>query len=297
MPAAKKLFKQRATTISPFQGEKKPQVADNAATGVSAAVATSLYKPVMIRQKGKTPYWDFSDVPPPPGYKAPTVIQDMNFAEKIYHMLSNPECVHFITWMSHGRAFKVLVPQLFEIHVCPRYFGYKRYALFRRDLEEHGFEYIASGRDRNCRWKMAAGDERPLVAAEFTLIPLFEFVVDRLLPRMFAATSFPSLQTHQIPQATRTKTCRRRRGGCQQDPTCSIPSASKQPNVCSIGSVYSIRSSQASSAIGKCKRGGYRGALEGSCFCQCNHGASSRAKGCRPLCDPIVQRPWCFQHF
>ena len=178
MPASKKLFKQRATTIASFQEEKKPQVADNAATAVSASVATPAYKPVMIRQKGKTPYWDFSDVLPPPGYKPPTRIQDMNFAEKIFHMLSDPEFVHFITWMSHGRAFKVLVPQLFEIHVCPRYFGYKRYALFRRDLEEHGFEYISSGRDRSCKWKMTAIDERRVVDAEdsHSFLPLTLFL-------------------------------------------------------------------------------------------------------------------------
>ena len=42
-----------------------------------------------------------------------------------------------------------LVPEIFEIHPCPKYFGYKRYALFRQDLDEHGFQHIRSGRDRN----------------------------------------------------------------------------------------------------------------------------------------------------
>ena len=94
-------------------------------------------------------YRDFSHVLPPDGYKAPTTTDDMNFAQKVHHMLSEPDFQYFITWMPHGRAFKVLVPQLFEIHVCPQYFGHRSYAQFRRDLHENGFKHIPSGRDQN----------------------------------------------------------------------------------------------------------------------------------------------------
>ena len=97
-------------------------------------------------------YRDFSKVPPAADYQPPTAIADMTFAQKVHHMLSQPdkygEC---IAWMPHGRAFKVLKPQLFEKQVCPTYFGHGRYSSFLRSLNNFGFKHLSRGIDRNCK--------------------------------------------------------------------------------------------------------------------------------------------------
>eukprot|EP00977_Amphora_coffeiformis_P020699 scaffold8405_cov169-Amphora_coffeaeformis.AAC.5 len=89
------------------------------------------------------------NVLPPVGYTKPTRIEDMNFSEKLHVILSRPDLESIIEWRPHGRAFKVYVPQLFAIHVCPEYFGHNSYARFRRELNENGFIHIPSGLDQN----------------------------------------------------------------------------------------------------------------------------------------------------
>ena len=86
---------------------------------------------------------------PPPGYHDQTDLSQMNFAEKLAHLLARTELESIVEWRPHGRAFKVYVPQLFALHVCPQYFGHNSYARFRRDLVEHGFKHIPSGLDEN----------------------------------------------------------------------------------------------------------------------------------------------------
>jgi len=55
-------------------------------------------------------YRDFSSVPAEIGYEGPNKIQDMNFSQKVHHMLSQDEYKKWISWLPHGRAFKVHVP-------------------------------------------------------------------------------------------------------------------------------------------------------------------------------------------
>lgn len=183
MSAPKKLLKQRAkeasvatsASLEPKQSTHKGFVPLVCASSHGKLLSATAMK---HHSKGnKAPYKDLANVLPSPGYKAPTRIQDMNFAEKVHHMLSDPECLHFIAWMPHGRAFKVVVPELFEIHVCPRYFGHKRYALFRSDLEEHGFRYIRSGRDRNCKPKLLATAKDTKQSLSPCLVGLTIFVI------------------------------------------------------------------------------------------------------------------------
>ena len=71
-------------------------------------------------------YRDFSKVPPPPNYTPPTKIDDMTFAEKVHSILARPEFANAISWMPHGRAFKVHVPKECENNVLPIYFGHGR---------------------------------------------------------------------------------------------------------------------------------------------------------------------------
>ena len=94
-------------------------------------------------------YRDFSSVPAEIGYEAPTKIEDMSFSQKVHQILSQDEYKKWISWLPHGRAFKVHVPTFFEQKVCPKYFGHKRYSSFLRQLSNHGFKHISRGQDRN----------------------------------------------------------------------------------------------------------------------------------------------------
>jgi hypothetical protein len=93
-------------------------------------------------------YRDFSKIPAETDYAMPSKIEDMSFAEKLQDILSREE-FKCITWLSHGRAFKVIVPLAFERQLCEEYFGHKRYSSFLRQLNNHGFKHITKGPDRN----------------------------------------------------------------------------------------------------------------------------------------------------
>jgi HSF-type DNA-binding len=96
-------------------------------------------------------YSDYSIVPMDPGYVIPTNISAMKFVEKIHDILSKVEYVPWISWMSHGRAFGIIVPAMFEKVVCEKYFGHKRYSSFLRQINNHGFKHLTrDGPDRNC---------------------------------------------------------------------------------------------------------------------------------------------------
>eukprot|EP00977_Amphora_coffeiformis_P008341 scaffold1889_cov198-Amphora_coffeaeformis.AAC.3 len=104
-------------------------------------------------------YRDFSKVPPPPGYNPPKSIQEMTFSQRVHDMLSQPRYESTITWMPHGRAFRVVVPKSFESELCPRYFQHNRYSSFLRDLNKHGFKHLTKGDDRNCKRKTSKRNE------------------------------------------------------------------------------------------------------------------------------------------
>jgi hypothetical protein len=95
-------------------------------------------------------YSDFSIVPIEIDFEAPTKIEDMSFAEKVHDILAQEEYAKWISWRPHGRAFCIMVPVMFEKHVCEKYFGHKRYSSFLRQINNHGFKHLTKGADRNC---------------------------------------------------------------------------------------------------------------------------------------------------
>jgi hypothetical protein len=75
----------------------------------------------------------------------------MPFAQKVHHMVSDEEGdASCITWMPHGRAFKILFPNLLEKEALPKHFGHSRYSKFLMELKRSGFKPITSGTDRGC---------------------------------------------------------------------------------------------------------------------------------------------------
>jgi HSF-type DNA-binding len=79
-------------------------------------------------------------------------ITDMNFVQKVHHMLCQCEYQHIIHWMDHGRAFRVEIPKRLESEVLPLYFNHRRYSSFLRQLSNHGFKNLTQGCDRNCHY-------------------------------------------------------------------------------------------------------------------------------------------------
>eukprot|EP00977_Amphora_coffeiformis_P028296 scaffold34922_cov141-Amphora_coffeaeformis.AAC.7 len=95
-------------------------------------------------------YRDYSKIQPSSDYAPVTDIDAMSFSQKVHAILSNPAYEACITWMPHGRAFKVTAPLAFEREACPKYFGHGRYSSFLRSLNNYGFKHISKGTDRNC---------------------------------------------------------------------------------------------------------------------------------------------------
>ena len=72
-----------------------------------------------------------------------------SFPEKLHAILSNPLFSSIISWLPHGRSWKVLQPELFEKEIIPRYYRHRSLASFMRQVNGWGFHRIKQGADRN----------------------------------------------------------------------------------------------------------------------------------------------------
>jgi len=63
----------------------------------------------------------------PPGKEPP-------FPVKLHRILTNPEYSDVISWLPHGRSWRVLKPKAFEEKVIPLYFRHAKYASFMRQV-------------------------------------------------------------------------------------------------------------------------------------------------------------------
>jgi hypothetical protein len=75
-------------------------------------------------------------------------IRVQKFPVKLYTILARPEFQEIITWMPHGRSWKVLKPHLFESMVMPLFFEYSNYHSFNRLINAWSFRRVSSGPDR-----------------------------------------------------------------------------------------------------------------------------------------------------
>jgi hypothetical protein len=81
--------------------------------------------------------------------KPETVIEseiDMNlpFPVKLHYILSHPDYQQYLTWLPHGRAWRILNPKWFEEKVIPMYFRSHKYTSFMRQVSQRITLYVIS---------------------------------------------------------------------------------------------------------------------------------------------------------
>lgn len=123
-----------------------------------------------VSKKQRYVYRDFSKVSPIPKIMEPSSsfpsarhepateeraaasslnIRVQKLPQKLDAMLSDPNASHIITWLPHGRAWKILRHDEFESEVIPKYFQYTNYNSFIRLVNAWGFHRITVGQDRD----------------------------------------------------------------------------------------------------------------------------------------------------
>jgi hypothetical protein len=76
-------------------------------------------------------------------------IHSQKFPTKLNAILSNDEFSRAISWMPHGRSWKIHNPHVFVEQVIPRFFKYTNYKSFIRLVNAWGFRRILNGPDRD----------------------------------------------------------------------------------------------------------------------------------------------------
>ena len=103
-----------------------------------AAAQTSLTRP-------NAPFYQPG---PPLPLRASGWVRSQRFPVKLYALLNQPALSEIITWMPHGRSWKVLKPRIFETSVLPVFFESDNYHSFNRVINAWSFRRKSAGPDR-----------------------------------------------------------------------------------------------------------------------------------------------------
>ncbi|KAL7439503.1 hypothetical protein ACHAXM_006742 [Skeletonema potamos] len=123
---------------------------EEAAAAIVAASTTAAARPYVYQDYAQddTDYGGDHDIS--------TVVQDgrgltnQKLPAKLAAMLSDPDLVTCITWMPHGRSWKILNRDLFSRYALPKYFGHTNHASFIRIVNAWGFRRVVNtGPDRD----------------------------------------------------------------------------------------------------------------------------------------------------
>lgn len=119
----------------------------------AAKVSSSrMQAPQPTHSTRKPTYIDFSTVKTEdvyPLFGGTNASKDITFALRLHHILSNPDLEHIISWLPHGRAWRIHQKQIFEREVIPTYFHHCRFTSFMRQVSGWGFRRVTSGNDSN----------------------------------------------------------------------------------------------------------------------------------------------------
>jgi len=108
-----------------------------------AAATTVQHQQAAPDLSGYRDYSRFSDA------ASSAASKDHSFPMKLHKILSEPENAEYITWLPHGRSWRVLKPKAFEEKVIPKYFRHAKYASFMRQVNGWGYKRMTQGPDHN----------------------------------------------------------------------------------------------------------------------------------------------------
>jgi hypothetical protein len=86
--------------------------------------------------------------PPRPVQRASGLVRSQRFPVKLYALLSQPLLSSIITWLPHGRSWRVISTRAFETSVLPVFFESDNYHSFNRVINAWGFRRKSSGPDK-----------------------------------------------------------------------------------------------------------------------------------------------------
>ena len=74
---------------------------------------------------------------------------DRSFPVLLHQILSNRRLSFIISWLPHGRSWRIHQPELFEKEIIPSYFRHRNLSSFMRQVNGWGFVRVSKGPDRN----------------------------------------------------------------------------------------------------------------------------------------------------
>lgn len=77
-----------------------------------------------------------------------TSIRSQRLPIKLATILSDAKFSDIVSWMPHGRSWRILRPKQFTSDVMPKYFEYDNYNSFIRLVNAWGFRRVTSGVDQ-----------------------------------------------------------------------------------------------------------------------------------------------------
>jgi hypothetical protein len=134
----------------PLEDDEKGKKEDTENKQIPKGEETSLYK---YRDFNNVEKNDMDDIPavlqpPPSRVGTETSIRLQKFPVKLNVILAQKEFNEVVTWMPHGRSWKVLKPKAFEALIMPLFFEYSNYHSFNRLVNAWSFRRISAGPDR-----------------------------------------------------------------------------------------------------------------------------------------------------
>jgi len=146
--------KPSSSNVPSSDGPSSPPASSSAAAGSEGGDNNVTTTNSTIESDIDTIYIDYSELTPSdmvdddgapngsgPGKKEPT------FIAKLHSILSNPAFEDIVSWLPHGRAWRVHQRRAFEEQVIPLYFRHGKYSSFMRQVNGWGFQRINQGPD------------------------------------------------------------------------------------------------------------------------------------------------------
>mmetsp|Transcript_16891 Transcript_16891/g.36738 ORF Transcript_16891/g.36738 Transcript_16891/m.36738 type:complete len:379 (+) Transcript_16891:154-1290(+) len=75
--------------------------------------------------------------------------KDPTFPMKLHRLLADPEAEGIISWLPHGRSWKIIKPEKLETVLLPRYYNHSNSTSFMRQVNGWDFRRVANGTDQH----------------------------------------------------------------------------------------------------------------------------------------------------